>query len=79
MMTTEEKRQLGQSLSQLSPEDLSKAIQIIAQKNPDFKATEQEVEVDIDAQVESSNTWSSWSNFYLSFVGKRNLIGRLLI
>ena len=51
MMTTEEKRQLGQSLSQLSPEDLSKAIQIIAQKNPDFKASGEEVEVDIDAQV----------------------------
>eukprot|EP00249_Psilotum_nudum_P015529 c25376_g1_i1 orf=278-1279(+) len=50
MMSTEEKRQLGQSLSQLTPEDLAKAIQIIAQKNPDFRATGDEVEVDIDAQ-----------------------------
>ncbi|KAH7416407.1 hypothetical protein KP509_14G090300 [Ceratopteris richardii] len=56
MMTTEEKRQLGQSLSHLSPEDLSKAIQLIAQKNPDFKASGEEVEVDIDAQ-DASTLW----------------------
>lgn len=56
MMTTEEKRQLGQSLSQLSPEDLSKAIQLIAQKNPDFKASGEEVELDIDAQ-DTSTLW----------------------
>ncbi|KAI5054120.1 hypothetical protein GOP47_0028733 [Adiantum capillus-veneris] len=56
MMTTEEKRQLGQSLSHLSPEDLHKAIQLIAQKNPDFKASGEEVEVDIDAQ-DASTLW----------------------
>ncbi|KAH9319731.1 hypothetical protein KI387_021500, partial [Taxus chinensis] len=50
MMSIEEKRQLGQSLSHLSPEDLIKALQIIAQKNPNFKPTEDEVELDIDAQ-----------------------------
>lgn len=56
MMSTEEKRHLGQSLSQLTPEDLAKAIQIIAQKNPDFKASGEEVEVDIDAQ-DASTLW----------------------
>ncbi|GLJ19579.1 hypothetical protein SUGI_0353990 [Cryptomeria japonica] len=50
MMSTEEKRQLGSSLGQLPPEDLTKALQIIAQTNPNFKPTEVEVEVDIDAQ-----------------------------
>lgn len=56
MMSTEEKRQLGQSLSQLTPEDLTKAIQIIAQKNPDFKASGEEVELDIDAQ-DAATLW----------------------
>ena len=51
MMSLEEKRQLGKSLGELSPEDLTKALQIIAQKNPSFKPTEDEVELDIDAQV----------------------------
>lgn len=51
MMSVEEKRQLGHSLGELTPEDLSKALQIIAQKNPSFRPTEAEVELDIDAQV----------------------------
>ncbi|KAL5972797.1 Transcription factor GTE1 [Asimina triloba] len=53
-MTTEEKRKLGSGLSRLSPEDLNKALEIIAQKNPSFQATAQEVEIDMDAQSEST-------------------------
>lgn len=50
-MTTEEKRKLGSGLSRLSPEDLNKALEIIAQKNPSFQATAEEVDLDMDAQV----------------------------
>eukprot|EP00252_Welwitschia_mirabilis_P023226 TRINITY_DN6528_c0_g1_i1.p1 TRINITY_DN6528_c0_g1~~TRINITY_DN6528_c0_g1_i1.p1 ORF type:complete len:381 (-),score=116.95 TRINITY_DN6528_c0_g1_i1:271-1413(-) len=56
MMSIEEKRLLGKSLGQLSPEHLARALQIIAQKNPNFKATEDEVEIDIDAQ-DASTLW----------------------
>lgn len=56
MMSVEEKRQLGHSLGELTPEDLSKALQIIAQKNPSFRPTEAEVELDIDAQ-DASTLW----------------------
>jgi len=56
MMSVEEKRQLGESLGKLSPEDLTKALQIIAQKNPSFIPTEDEVELDIDAQ-DASTLW----------------------
>ena len=50
-MTTEEKRKLGASLTRLSPEDLSKALEIVAQNNPSFQATAEEVDLDIDDQV----------------------------
>lgn len=53
-MTTEEKRKLGSGLSRLSPEDLNKALEIIAQKNPSFQATAEEVDLDMDAQSEST-------------------------
>ncbi|XP_026415711.1 transcription factor GTE6-like [Papaver somniferum] len=53
-MSAEEKRKLGSGLSRLSPEDLSKALEIIAQKNPDFQAGEEEVNIDMDAQSEST-------------------------
>ncbi|XP_058092325.1 transcription factor GTE6-like isoform X2 [Magnolia sinica] len=53
-MTTEEKRKLGSGLSRLSPEDLNKALEIIAQKNPSFQATAEEVDIDMDAQSEST-------------------------
>lgn len=51
IMTIEEKRQLGHSLGRLPADNLQRVIQIIAQKNPGFNATADEVEVDIDAQV----------------------------
>ncbi|KAJ7975094.1 Transcription factor like [Quillaja saponaria] len=53
-MSTEEKRKLGVALTQLSPEDLSKALEIVAQNNPSFQATAEEVDLDIDAQSEST-------------------------
>lgn len=50
-MSTEEKRKLGAGLSQLSPEDLNRALEIIAQNNPSFQATAEEVDLDMDALV----------------------------
>lgn len=50
-MTTEEKRKLGVGLSTLSPEDLNKALEIIAEDNPSFQATDEVVDLDLDAQV----------------------------
>ncbi|GLT81291.1 hypothetical protein SLA2020_526820 [Shorea laevis] len=51
-MSTEEKKKLGTALTRLSPEDLSKALEIVAENNPGFLPTAQEVDLDIDAQSE---------------------------
>ncbi|KAE8709233.1 Transcription factor GTE1 [Hibiscus syriacus] len=51
-MSTEEKKKLGMALTRLSPEDLSKALEIVAENNPGFQPTAQEVDLDIDAQSE---------------------------
>ncbi|KAI4351327.1 hypothetical protein L6164_005702 [Bauhinia variegata] len=53
-MSTEEKRKLGAALTKLSTEDLSKALEIVSQNNPSFQATAEEVDLDIDAQSEST-------------------------
>nr|XP_043609478.1 transcription factor GTE1-like [Erigeron canadensis] len=53
-MSTEEKKALMTVLTQLSPEDLNKALLIVAQNNPNFQANGQEVDLDIDAQSEST-------------------------
>ncbi|KAI3986188.1 hypothetical protein MKX01_004332 [Papaver californicum] len=53
-MSAEEKKKLGTGLGQLSPEDLNKALDIIAQKNPNLEATADEVDIDMDAQSEST-------------------------
>lgn len=50
-MSTEEKKKLGTALTRLSPEDLGKALEIVAENNPGFQPTAQEVDLDIDAQV----------------------------
>ena len=50
-MSTEDKRKLGTALTKLSPEDLSKVLEIVAQDNPGFQALAEEVDLDIDAQV----------------------------
>jgi len=57
-MSTEEKRKLGDALTRLSPEDLSKALEIVAQNNPSFQATAEEVDLDMDAQVITSTLQS---------------------
>lgn len=49
-----EKRKLGIALANLSPEDLNKALEIVAQGNLDFQANDEEVELDINAQVSLS-------------------------
>ncbi|KAB1219647.1 Transcription factor GTE1 [Morella rubra] len=53
-ISTEEKRKLGAALTKLSPEDLTKALEIVAQNNPCFQATAEEVDLDMDAQSEST-------------------------
>ncbi|KAJ6798863.1 transcription factor GTE1-like [Iris pallida] len=53
-MSAEEKRKLGVGLSTLTPEDLNKALEIIAQDNPSFKATAEVVDLDMDAQSETT-------------------------
>lgn len=53
-ISTMEKRKLGVALSKLSPEDLNKALEIVAQSNLNFQANADEVELDIDAQSEST-------------------------
>ncbi|KAF5181775.1 Transcription factor gte6 [Thalictrum thalictroides] len=53
-MSVEEKRKLGLGLSRLSPEDLTKALEIIAKKNPNFQAAAEEVDIDMDVQSEST-------------------------
>ncbi|XP_073014016.1 transcription factor GTE1-like [Typha latifolia] len=53
-MSTDEKRKLGVGLSNLSPENLNKALEIIAQDNPTFQSTAEEVDLDMDAQSEST-------------------------
>ena len=50
-MSSEDKRKLGIALAKLSTEDISKALEIVAQNNPSFQATAEEVDLDIDAQV----------------------------
>lgn len=49
-----EKRKLGAALAKLSPEDLTKALEIVAQNNINFNANVEEVELDINAQVLNS-------------------------
>ncbi|XP_028799296.1 transcription factor GTE1 isoform X2 [Neltuma alba] len=49
-LTSEEKRILGTALAKLSPEDIGRALEIVAENNPNFQATAREVDLDIDAQ-----------------------------
>lgn len=53
-MSTEDKKKLGNGLTRLSPEDLNKALMIVAQSDPTFQATATEVELDMNAQSEST-------------------------
>ncbi|XP_073308055.1 transcription factor GTE6-like [Primulina huaijiensis] len=51
-MSTEEKKRLGTAIARLSPEDINKALEIVAQNDPNFQAIGETVEVDINAQSE---------------------------
>ncbi|KAK3189109.1 hypothetical protein Dsin_028670 [Dipteronia sinensis] len=51
-MTTDEKKKLGAALTRLSPNDLDKALKIVAEYNPNFQPTAQEVDLNMDAQSE---------------------------
>ncbi|XP_075477131.1 transcription factor GTE6-like isoform X1 [Primulina tabacum] len=53
-ISTMEKRKLGLAVAQLCPENLSKVLEIVALNNPNFQATAEEVELDINAQSEST-------------------------
>lgn len=53
-ISIEDKRNLGIALTHLCPEDLSKALDIVARHNPTFPSTALEVDLDIDAQSEST-------------------------
>ncbi|KAM0039202.1 putative chromatin remodeler Bromodomain family [Helianthus debilis subsp. tardiflorus] len=51
-ISTEDKRNIGIALTRLCPEDLSKALDIVARHNPSFQSTAAEIDLDIDAQSE---------------------------
>ncbi|CAK7335969.1 unnamed protein product [Dovyalis caffra] len=51
-ISTEEKTKLGTALTQLSHQDLIRALEIVAEHNPSFQATAQEVNLDMDAQTD---------------------------
>ncbi|CAA3009198.1 Hypothetical predicted protein [Olea europaea subsp. europaea] len=53
-MSTEEKRRLSSAIAKLCPEDIDKAVEIVAQRNPDFQAAREDVEINMDAQTEST-------------------------
>ncbi|KAL2922987.1 Transcription factor GTE1 [Bienertia sinuspersici] len=53
-MSILEKRKLISALTKLSAVDLMRALEIVAQGNPTFEATAEEVELDIDALSEST-------------------------
>ena len=50
-MSTEEKKRLVEALTRLAPDDLDKALLIVAENNPTFQATAEHVDLDMDTQV----------------------------
>lgn len=50
-MSTEEKKRLVEALTLLAPDDLDKALLIVAENNPTFQATAEHVDLDMDTQV----------------------------
>lgn len=53
-ITVEEKKRLSDALTKLSSEDLNKALLIVAQNDPSFCIADEEVELDISTQSEST-------------------------
>lgn len=52
--SVEEKRRLGAALARMSPENLTRALEIVAEADPTFKPAAEVVNLDIDAQSEST-------------------------
>lgn len=50
-MSNVDKRKLGAALSKLSPEDLTKALEIVAQDDPSFSASSLNIDLDMDTLV----------------------------
>nr|GMD80317.1 transcription factor GTE1-like [Ipomoea batatas] len=53
-ITVDEKKKLGDALTKLSSEDLNKALLIVAQNDPNFSIADEEVELDISTQPDST-------------------------
>ncbi|XP_019180712.1 PREDICTED: transcription factor GTE6-like isoform X1 [Ipomoea nil] len=53
-ITVDEKKKLGDALTKLSSEDLNKALLIVAQNDPNFSIADEEVELDISTQTDST-------------------------
>ncbi|XP_016203065.1 transcription factor GTE6 [Arachis ipaensis] len=51
-LSTHEKKLLGTALTKLSPENLNRALEIVAENNPNFQSSAEEVDLDIDAQTD---------------------------
>lgn len=49
-LSAHEKKLVGIALTKLSPDNLSKALEIVAENNPNFQSNNEEVDLDIDAQ-----------------------------
>lgn len=49
-LSTQEKKMLGTALGKLSSENLYRALEIVAESNPTFQPTADEVDLDLDAQ-----------------------------
>ncbi|KAH7510982.1 hypothetical protein JRO89_XSUnG0231100 [Xanthoceras sorbifolium] len=67
-MTTEEKKKIGAALTRLSPDDLDKALKIVAENNPSFQATAQEVDLNMDAQVTLEANFNSFEAVVLQVI-----------
>lgn len=52
--SVEEKRRIGAALARMSPENLTRALEIVAQADPTFQPAAEVVNLDIDAQSEST-------------------------
>jgi hypothetical protein len=50
-MAADKKRNLGAGLYHLSPDDLNKVLEIVAQDNRSFQPKAKEVDLNMDAQV----------------------------
>lgn len=69
--SSKEKMKLGTALTRLSPDNLTKVLEIVAQGNPSFDLSTEEVDLDIGAQVIMNNLDLPFF-FILSFVEEKH-------